>query len=369
MSIANSSLLPPLIYRGSVKNVRGLPAADSVVFEYSDRYSVFDWGEMPDDLAGKGAALAVLTDVLYRRLGAPWGNWSPKFSALANSAQLPLLQKKGLRHHGQGLVQDSGAALPMGAVGSLWKVEACERKLPEFKDSGWDYSWYNSEAKAIAKPLLVPLEVVFRFGVPEGSSYLKREPKHKPGSWLETPVVEYFSKLEPTDRFLSVAEAMRISGLNQEEECALRETSLLLACRIRDWFAEQGLSLWDGKFEFAFVPHGQGRTFALVDAIGPDELRLTNQQGIHVSKEILRKFYRPTAWYQAVERAKIIAAQKNDPNWKDYCKLQPQALPGRLREIIAEMYQSLTNQMVGETVFSRARQLPQVLSDLARELP
>ena len=30
------------------------------VFVFSDRYSVFDWGEMPDHIAGKGAALAMM---------------------------------------------------------------------------------------------------------------------------------------------------------------------------------------------------------------------------------------------------------------------------------------------------------------------
>ena len=39
--------LPPMMYKGSVKNVRGEKNADVIFFEYSDRYSIFDWGEMP----------------------------------------------------------------------------------------------------------------------------------------------------------------------------------------------------------------------------------------------------------------------------------------------------------------------------------
>ena len=30
------------------------------IFHFSDRYSVFDWGEMPDNIKNKGAALAMM---------------------------------------------------------------------------------------------------------------------------------------------------------------------------------------------------------------------------------------------------------------------------------------------------------------------
>lgn len=60
--------LPPLLYQGSVKNVRGLAADASLVFEYSDRYSVFDWGEMPDQITGKGAALNLMGYAFFRYL-------------------------------------------------------------------------------------------------------------------------------------------------------------------------------------------------------------------------------------------------------------------------------------------------------------
>ena len=44
------------IYAGSVKTL--YPDADPayVWFEYTDDYSVFDWGKMPDPIPGKGEA-------------------------------------------------------------------------------------------------------------------------------------------------------------------------------------------------------------------------------------------------------------------------------------------------------------------------
>lgn len=45
--------LTHLLYSGSVKDVYGVAGKDPFVFQFSDRYSIFDWGEMPDAIPGK----------------------------------------------------------------------------------------------------------------------------------------------------------------------------------------------------------------------------------------------------------------------------------------------------------------------------
>ena len=50
---------------GSVKDLTVINAPSETQaglgrFAFSDRYSVFDWGEMPDHIDGKGAALCVI---------------------------------------------------------------------------------------------------------------------------------------------------------------------------------------------------------------------------------------------------------------------------------------------------------------------
>ena len=57
-----------VLYRGSVKDLRGPvemllrsgEVAPGLVFDYSDAYSVFDWGRMPDLLPRKGSSLALI---------------------------------------------------------------------------------------------------------------------------------------------------------------------------------------------------------------------------------------------------------------------------------------------------------------------
>ena len=58
------SSLFPILYRGSVKDVLGpvavpslAPGERAVFFAYTDAFSVFDWGKMPDLLPRKGERL------------------------------------------------------------------------------------------------------------------------------------------------------------------------------------------------------------------------------------------------------------------------------------------------------------------------
>ncbi|NBQ52140.1 MAG: hypothetical protein EBU49_00960, partial [Proteobacteria bacterium] len=124
-----------LIYRGSVKDVLGGGDRDRLIFEYSDRYSVFDWGPMPDEISGKGEALATIADQVFRNVRIP--------------------------HHSLGLMPGRPRCLSVKKVDVKW---------PQKNNSGWDYSQYANQPV----DCLVPLEVIFRFGVPVGSSLPSR---------------------------------------------------------------------------------------------------------------------------------------------------------------------------------------------------
>src|SRR6185437_2052522 len=105
----------PLLYKGSVKEVRGpvqLPGqANAVVFEYTDAYSVFDWGKMPDALTGKGASLAVIASDWFEKLARAetWREFSKSSDALslrranrfgaAFNELGEVLQSEGMRTH------------------------------------------------------------------------------------------------------------------------------------------------------------------------------------------------------------------------------------------------------------------------------
>lgn len=365
----------PHLHTGSVKNIKGIKGQSPYVFEFSDRYSVFDWGAMPDDLEQKGACLAAMAQLFFNKMGEPefWQEWNPELRSItSNSLALEVwngFKESGVPHHCIGLVDSQYN--PSSEVTNSLAVEPVHVPQVSFDPATgkWDYSEYE---KAPIKTL-VPLEVIFRFGIPEGSSLMKRvkDPAYLqdiglskepcPGDQFEIPVIEFSTKLESTDRYVSNKEAQLISGMNDVEFQKTKALCLLLALRLKDMFFSIGIKLWDGKFEFAFdqtKDEKGNRNLQLVDSIGPDELRLT-YNGIQLSKENLRRFYRNSEWYKKVEEAKGIARDRNDKDWKAICEKELHCTPAPLsqeQKIAASMmYKTLTNALYekfeGKTLF------------------
>ncbi|MDD9900039.1 MAG: hypothetical protein OXT65_03585 [Alphaproteobacteria bacterium] len=356
--------LPEFIYQGSVKDIRGVRGESPYVFEFSDRYSIFDWGVMPDQLHKKGESLAFMAWFFFDYLGNAknWKNWeAPK--GFAKSSTLERFQGGGVPHHMLALVShdlkpvshEREVVTPTRCL----TVEPVEVTPPTATQKRgklvWDYTHYQSKPENA----LVPLEVIFRFGVPEGSSLLKRtgdaeyckaiglKSAPKPGDRFDTPVIEMSTKLEESgDRYISYDEAAKIAGLSAKELAALKDTAALVALRLKDLFADLGIELWDGKFEFAFTQADEkgNRGFMLVDSIGPDELRLI-YDGVHLSKEVLRGFYRPTAWHDNIAVAKKQAEERGEKDWKHICieemKSYPPVLAPTVKERVEMMYMGL----------------------------
>lgn len=341
---------PELIYSGSVKDIYGPDADGNLYFRFSDRYSIFDWGEMPDRLTDKGNSLAVMGDLFFR-----------------------LLKEQGIESHCEGLLSDDRKRLTPGSVTRNLMVRAVPVSAPgEHRVAGkleYDYSYYESRPTEG----LVPLEVIFRFGVPQGSSLLKRVAADsdyakelgipadiKAGDWLPEPIVEFSTKLEPTDRILSAEEAQSIAGLNPAEFKVLKEQAIGGAKALAAIFREMNLELWDGKFEFAFQTGSESaRDFLLVDSIGPDELRLL-QDGTQISKEYLRQVYTGSEWELAVREAKKLAKERGEPDWKRICREElgqtPEPLRPEIATAMADMYRSMANSLA--TIAGAERPFP-----------
>lgn len=274
-----------LIHRGSTKDVYQL--AENYLFLFSDRYSVFDWGEMPDQLQDKGPALARFTKEVYR-----------------------LLQQQGIRTHYLELPCDEREM-----VIRPYEVIRQKMNMPEKEN------------------IFIPLEVIFRLGVAKGSSLLKKNAGFHELQRFSEPMIEFTTKLERIDRPLSHDEARILAGLNSAEWQALLNTTHKIARELERIFATHDIELWDGKVEFALGEfRGNEREIILVDTIGPDELRLT-KDGVLLSKEVIRQYYRKTPWYQALEEAKA----RHGDDFKDHLEA-PEKLPLKFRQAVEQMY-------------------------------
>ena len=112
--------------------------------------------------------------------------------------------------------------------------------------------------------------------------------------------------------------------------------------------AKAGLVNEDGKIELAFDSQ---RRLMVIDVIGTlDECRFT-LDGLHVSKEIARQFYKKTQWYKDIEEAKKTAEARGIKDWKALAKKQPPKLDTKLKTIISEMYMAAANEMTGRKFF------------------
>ena len=321
-------------------------------FHFSDRYSVFDWGEMPDHIDGKGAALCLMGAYCFEQLEA-----------------------KGVETHYRGLVNKNGKVVTFEEIDartSTMEVNLVNVYKPKTQASHgkveYDYSLFTPNLKNC----LIPLEIIYRNGLPEGSSVFKRLEQGKatieglgldhyprPGESFVKPIFDVSTKLEESDRYVTWEEAKKIAGLTTPEVAAVKEVLSKVNNAISRVASRAGLKNEDGKIELAFDDE---RRLMVVDVVGTlDECRFT-YNGVHVSKEVARQFYKKTAWYSDVEEAKKTAETQGAKDWKALCTSQPQKLDSQLKAIISEMYMAAANELTDRKLFETPR-----LSDVIKK--
>ena len=310
-------------------------------FHFSDRYSVFDWGEMPDQIEGKGEALCTMGAYCFEKL-----------------------EERGIRTHYKGLVDKSGNLVDLKELNqpsNIMEVNLVNVYKPEGRVAHgkieFDYSMYTSSLKNC----LIPLEIIYRNGLPEGSSVFKRLVQGKvtvkdlgldhtpiPGERLAKPLFDVSTKLEETDRYITWKEAKKIAGLTNIELIAVKYVLGKVNETITEIAYYAKLENEDGKIELAL---DNERKLMVVDVVGTlDECRFT-YKGVHVSKEVARQFYKKTDWYRDVEEAKKASEKQGALDWKALCKSQPPNLDPRLREIISGMYKAAANELTSLSLF------------------
>ncbi|WP_143219158.1 phosphoribosylaminoimidazolesuccinocarboxamide synthase [Actinokineospora bangkokensis] len=220
------------------------------VMRFSDRYSVFDFGVLPDEVPGKGAASCAMAVRSFE-----------------------LFEAAGVRTHFLEQVAD----------------DAIRIRLLDVDTDG---------TKGRTGPgRTIPLQVIYRLALPKESSVHRRAragtldhatvPAYADAGapWLSRPMVEFTTKYEETDRFISRAEAERVGAVDAADIAAVAELAERVAGVVDRHCAEVGLTLVDGKAEFGY---DADREPILIDHAGtPDENRFY-LGGVPVCKELLR---------------------------------------------------------------------------------
>ena len=314
-------------------------------FIFSDRYSVFDWGEMPDHIPNKGKSLCISAAYFFEKL-----------------------ETMGIKTHYLGLIGNGQLKRISDIKGpvDIMEVKLLRVLKPPKTADGYDYSDYKKEDNNF----LVPLEVIFRNSLPAGSSVFKRlregnlkledfglEEIPLPGQTLHKPFLDVSTKLEESDRYMNWKKAQEIAQLSDNELEEIKKITLLINELIGQEANKIGLKYEDGKIEFGF---DEERNLLLVDVLGTlDECRFTFK-GMPISKEIARLYYRKTQWFKELVEVK----KKDELSWKDKVNLSPPPLPSRLKELISMAYCAFANEITGRVWFSKIPTMKKILEEI-----
>ena len=302
-------------------------------FVFTDAYSVFDWGQMPDQIPEKGASLCAM-----------------------GAFNFELLESEGVPTHYRGVVED-GDVLPLAESSRPpWEMAIDLTQVPDLPNEGREYN-YDHYHDAAGENYLIPLEVVFRNRVPVGSSLRRRTNPADHGlefeSWpeeavdLEEPIVEFTTKYEEGDRQLDREEADTIAGRADIEalESVAREVNRI----VTEQAESAGLVHEDGKIECLYY---QGE-IRVADVVGTFDENRFSYKGTQLSKEVLRQHHKRTQpeWVQAVEAAKAEAKQEDVADWKSLCDESPESLEEGVLETARDLYCAGANAYTGQELF------------------
>ena len=312
------------------------PTPDSLgegSFVFTDDYSVFDWGKMPDEIPNKGASLCSM-----------------------GAANFGLLEEHGVPTHYRGVASD-GEVVPLAEAAEPPTEMAIDlTRVPDLPHDGRDYDYDAFHAEAGGN-YLIPLEVVFRNSVPVGSSLRRRTEPADHGldfeSWpgevveLDEAIVEFSTKFERGDRYLAREEADRIAGRADLDdlEAVAREVNRLVTERA----AEADLVHEDGKIECLYYRD----EIRVADVVGTFDENRFSYGGQQVSKECIRQYHKRTQpeWVEAVGAAKREAKARDVADWKSLCEVEPEPLPEDVVRAARDLYTAGTNAYLRRDLF------------------
>lgn len=298
----------------STKNLEVLEApregaAGVGVFEFTDAYSVFHYGKMPDRILGKGEAIARMAAFNFE------------------------------------LIERSGVPTHFRRFDPPDRIEFALLPTPDPARDAIEPGSGN---------YMIPLQVVFRNSLPQGASVFRRleegtvtlaqlgfRSKPQPGDQLERPLIEFTTKREEIDRFVTDEEARAIAGLSEEDVQRIKSLVQRIDAVLTEHATKVGLEHADGKVEFGKLPDGE---IILVDNAGtPDENRFLFD-GQHVGKQVMRDHYLAQGLERDVQE--WAAAGRPRSSWPE---LEPLP-PGFLRPM-SDMYRALSERWLGEAVW------------------
>lgn len=344
--------LPDILHRGATKNLRGKPGVGPYIIEFTDRFAAHGWGDMPEEVQGKATGAAFLAWFFFEHLGSPqaWQD-AALFGDLKDNANRLRFAQTGLPHHMIGLA--GGDLRPL----SLDREILSPSKHLLVQPLAYPLDGEDGNATAVGPDRVLPVTVQFEF---TGDDAIR-------------PGVTLHGMCDKNRRTLSPEEAAVKCGLAAGDIGELLAITGLIAMRLRKTLDDIKVKLTAGRLHFAVIQDADGRRdFMLVDALGPESLKM-EAAGARLSPDVLDDGYRGSNWLAAVHRARELAVERGEGDWKRICqdelKAHPPLLSPMVKEKAAMIYlglaKALCRQHFGKPVFANAWDLPRLTAALA----
>lgn len=279
------------------------------IFRFTDYYTVFFYGRMPDQIPGKGEALA--------RMAAH---------------NFTMLEAAGVPTHFRRFIAPD-------------KIEFSLVRQPE----------RGATHTASATNRIVPLQVIARNELPQGSSTHRRlaagtltpqdlglDAAPVFGQRLDAPIIEYAAMLESPKRFIHAPAAQKLAGLTDEQFRTIQQTTNTSNEVITRHAAALGVSHCDCNFEYMISSRGR---IVVADSPGtPDGSRFL-VDGEHCGKQIMRNWYAAHGFEPPVQKWLTDGVPKSE--WP-----VPGPLPAGLVPAMTDLYRSLTEAWTGRRIWN-----------------
>lgn len=291
-----------------------------------------------------------------------------------------LLKAHGIQSHYMRLMTDEGDgiaakdAIAAGITPSTMRVMYVNRHVPEFKDGAWDYSMFRGNGDP-QRPLAYvhPLEFITRNELPESSSVWKRVARgdvtladfglpdsfNKGDAVPDTlqPLLDYSTKFEPDDRYVSPQQAQEMLGVNSDRFGKIANIVKNASTLMTEYAASRDFARLDGKVELITFIGSEGRVRDMLgDAVCTWHEDRLEYAGMPISKQLIRdevKKHNPR-WYDEITRAK---QQAVDEGHEDFRTLMNPAITytspnPEFFTALNALFQAATNQWVAKPVYS-----------------
>jgi phosphoribosylaminoimidazole-succinocarboxamide synthase len=262
-----------------------------------------------------------------------------------------------------------------GSEGSVRHVPPSPR-LPVPPSGTWDYSIFHTPP---SNHFVVPIEFISRVKIGANSSVWKRVARGEisladlglpadiqPGDPLPRHVLDYSTKYEPEDRYVSNDEARQITGFSAQRWAKINRMTAEASRLMTELAQSRGVQREDGKVEYVTLDQRREQDVLgdAVTTLHEDRLIL---DGTDITKQAIRDAVKRSSpeWAAEIDRAKTEARRQGVG---DFRTLMDPAVryvspPAELFERYNALARAFVNHWVGTLVYPEDRDLMQRLRE------